>query len=187
LIRHLALRAESRLSLLLSAIGGADEAFVLSLASRRRPALDRAARLFAHAGRGGLFWIALALVLSPRKRKRRMRTAIATGASVTCANLLSVAAARIAQRARPCQKKRGVALIECPSGPSMPSDQAAASFAGAAALSTFTCSTQPLLHCLAGAIASSRVYAGLHYPSDVLAGAALGHVVASIICGRASA
>jgi len=38
----------------------------------------------------------------------------------------------------------------------------------------------PALHSLALALALSRLYLGLHYPSDVLAGAALGAAVAEL-------
>jgi undecaprenyl-diphosphatase len=57
---------------------------------------------------------------------------------------------------------------------SYPSAHAATSFAAARAL--------PLpLYPLATAMALSRLYLGVHYPSDTLAGAALGDAVAKLV------
>jgi undecaprenyl-diphosphatase len=61
------------------------------------------------------------------------------------------------------------------SGLSYPSAHAATSFAAAAALGG------PPAHALAGAVALTRPYLGVHYPSDVIAGAALGRAVAELV------
>lgn len=60
-----------------------------------------------------------------------------------------------------------------PSG-SMPSAHAANCFAAATVAFIFFRRTARLLYPLAAAVAFSRVYNGVHYPSDVLAGAVLG-------------
>jgi undecaprenyl-diphosphatase len=62
-------------------------------------------------------------------------------------------------------------------GWSFPSGHAATAFAGAVSLSYLWRRGAPLFLLLAAAIAFSRVYLGVHYPGDVLAGAALGSVV----------
>lgn len=62
---------------------------------------------------------------------------------------------------------------------SYPSAHAATSFAGASALSRAL--PGPPLRALAAAMALSRPYLGIHYPSDVLAGAALGAAVARLV------
>jgi undecaprenyl-diphosphatase len=68
-------------------------------------------------------------------------------------------------------------LVRLPSDPSFPSGHAATSFAGATMLAAYAPRLAPLLYLLAAAIAFSRVYVGVHYPLDVLAGAALGTAV----------
>ena len=62
-------------------------------------------------------------------------------------------------------------------GYSLPSGHAATAFAGAVALSYLWRRAAPLFFLLAAAIAYSRVYVGVHYPGDVLLGAAIGAAV----------
>jgi undecaprenyl-diphosphatase len=90
-------------------------------------------------------------------------------------------------RPRPCQVLDGVRLlIRCPPSFSLPSSHAATSFAGALPLYLLTrpflqlpWRLAPLL--VAAAVAFSRPYLGVHYPSDILWGAVLGSGVAGAL------
>jgi undecaprenyl-diphosphatase len=73
-------------------------------------------------------------------------------------------------------------LVHVPHSGSFPSGHAATSFACAATLAWFVPRRVAVcLYVLAGLIAFSRVYVGVHYPLDVLAGALLGLGVARVL------
>jgi undecaprenyl-diphosphatase len=65
-------------------------------------------------------------------------------------------------------------LVHAPHDGSFPSGHATVSFACATVLSFYAPRAAPAFYVLAAAIAWSRVYVGVHYPLDVLGGAALG-------------
>jgi undecaprenyl-diphosphatase len=90
-------------------------------------------------------------------------------------------------RARPCRTIETIRLIiPCPKSYSMPSGHAISSFAFAVPLSYLTRKSisgawrvYPLF--LAAMIAFSRIYLGVHYPTDVLAGALMGALIGLVL------
>ena len=72
-------------------------------------------------------------------------------------------------------------LLEVPTTSSFPSGHASSSFACALVLSRLAPRLTVPLFVLAVLIACSRVYVGVHYPLDVLAGAVLGLLVATAL------
>jgi membrane-associated phospholipid phosphatase len=88
---------------------------------------------------------------------------------------------------RPRPELNGLpALIATPSALSFPSAHASTSLAGAVCYSRLGMRRLPL-YSLATGLSLSRVYLGVHYPSDVLAGALLGGAIARRRSRRGSA
>jgi membrane-associated phospholipid phosphatase len=72
-------------------------------------------------------------------------------------------------------------LVAIPHSSSFPSGHAAMSFACATVLSVLVPRAAPAFVALAAAIAYSRLYLGVHWPLDVVAGAALGVATALLL------
>ncbi len=135
------------------------------------------------AGQGGLLWIALGLVLIIFGKADTGRTALL----MLTALLIGFVAGdevikQIIQRPRPFEEIAAANLLVAPPGSfSFPSGHATAAFACALVLARkIPPLTWPVL-ILAGTMAFSRVYVGVHYPLDVLAGSVLGIACAVLV------
>jgi undecaprenyl-diphosphatase len=100
------------------------------------------------------------------------------------AQTLSTLGKIITDRPRPgARYPEPTTLVHLPQTASFPSGHAATSFACAATLARFAPrrAVAVTLYVLAALIAFSRVYVGVHYPLDVIAGAVLGLLVATAL------
>jgi len=85
-------------------------------------------------------------------------------------------------RPRPERSLEHVELrVPSHSGPSFPSNHAANNFAGATVASHFFPHASAIFFLIAAAVSYSRVYVGVHFPLDVLAGALVGILVGLIV------
>jgi undecaprenyl-diphosphatase len=103
-------------------------------------------------------------------------------AAVAGSWILAEASKHLFNRARPHASDMGIApLVKTPSSSSFPSGHSATAAAGAVSLSA----AYPVLALAFAAVGLitmfSRIYLGVHYPSDVLAGAAIGMVCAGLL------
>jgi len=139
--------------------------------------LDPVFEGLSYAGRLGLLWIVLALVLCGLYR--RWGVFALTVMAVVLADWTAAALKALVDRPRPpLRYPEPKTLVPLPHDASFPSGHAATSFAAATMLSFAFPKLAPALYVLAAAVAFSRVYVGVHYPLDVLGGAALGVLVA---------
>jgi membrane-associated phospholipid phosphatase len=145
--------------------------------SGHTPGAERMVARFSRSGEHGAVWLALGAAGWTLDRRRRNRWARATGA-VAGTFALNTALKQIVGRRRP--ELPGLPpLTSTPTRLSFPSAHASTSFAGARAYTKLGLPAMPL-YALAGALAATRLYLGVHYPSDILAGALLGSAVAAV-------
>jgi membrane-associated phospholipid phosphatase len=142
-----------------------------------RPGAERAAAQFSRLGEHGRIWIALgvagALLDGPERRAGWRRGVAIVGGTYVVNTALKL----VVRRPRP-QLADLPPLTGTPTRLSFPSAHTATSFAGARLYSQMGLPAAPL-YALATSLALSRLYLGVHYPSDVLAGALLGSATAA--------
>ncbi|MGZ4231681.1 MAG: phosphatase PAP2 family protein [Solirubrobacteraceae bacterium] len=151
-------------------------ALLLARTHLHAPGPERAITLFSRTGEHAACWLvlgAVGAVTAPDATKRR---AWLRGALIVASSYAANYAVKLGvRRARP-QLPGLEPLTPVVSGLSFPSAHATTSFAAARAYSTVA--PAGLLYAAAAAFALSRPYLGVHYPSDVVAGAALGTAIA---------
>jgi len=127
---------------------------------------------YASAGEYGRIWIAIALAGALADRSRRSRWLwAALGVPLTLGMNFCVKLA--VRRTRP--RLEGIETVAAvPTSLSFPSAHAATSFAGATLIGALVPPLRPALYGAAALMAFSRPYLGVHFPSDVLAGAVVG-------------
>ncbi len=140
----------------------------------RSPALDHALVAITGAANYSRLWLLIAGALAAcggrpgRRAAGRGMIAIAIAAGVA-----NGPAKLLVRRRRPFRRSRAT-LIRMPRSTSFPSGHSAAAFAFATGACAELPVLAPVLVPLAGTVAYSRVHVGVHYPSDVAAGAAIG-------------
>lgn len=142
----------------------------------RQPWLTPLVALYTKLGDGGMLWIALSLLLLcfPRTRRAGIVSLLAMALGLLCTN---VVLKHLVARARPWVTVEGLAHLVTENDPnSFPSGHTTAAFASALAWWHTLPGRQSRMAglCMAVLMGLSRLYVGVHFPSDVLVGAAVG-------------
>ena len=139
------------------------------------PRVEWVMRALGTAGEWGVIWAGGGLAAAAFDPPRRRQWLVAAGVAPLAvgANYVVKLAVR---RGRP-QLDGLPPLAGAPSELSFPSAHATSSVAAAIAMSRVAPGAAPALFALAAMICLTRPYLGMHYPSDVLAGVALGAVL----------
>ena len=142
-----------------------------------RPGVLPGARALSHFGEHSAGWVGVSL-LGALVQPRRRRVWLTAGFGALVAHAAAVVIKRIAKRERPHHPSIAV-NVATPSRLSFPSAHATSTTAAAILLGRAT--GLPLPWLLVPPMALSRLVLGVHYPSDVLTGVAVGAVVAKTV------
>lgn len=159
-------------------LGGLDLAVLRGFRTRgHTPARERAAAAFSRLGEQGMVWFAICgtgALVDPGGRSVYSKAAKTVLGTYAVNQLIKVGIRRQRPRIEDLPP-----LIGTLTGLSYPSAHAATSFAGARMLSPALPAAP--LYALAASLCLSRLYLGVHYPSDIVAGATLGSAVAELV------
>ena len=172
------------MSEILEAVGRLDFALFQRLRTPQLPLLDALMAGLSDIARGNAIWIALAILIGFLHRSRWpavVQVLLAVGLTVLITDYV---AKPFFNRARPFESYAESRVYGYrPTTRTFPSGHASGAIAGAYALARLAPEGRTIFWVLAVLIAFSRVYLGVHYPSDVIVGALLGWVVASFVVG----
>lgn len=148
------------------------------------PVLDDIMIFVSSLGNKGFFWIAIGvlfLLFGFRKkiwRSRGLLVLLSLAANFLACNVILKP---LVDRTRPYYVLDYTPLIPPVGDPSFPSGHTSASFAAATAIYCINKKWGIAAYLLAAVMGFSRLYLGVHFPTDVLFGAVVGMVAAKIV------
>jgi undecaprenyl-diphosphatase len=159
-----------------------DLAVYRAIAASSTPALDRTLRRLSRAADKSVLWLSAAGAMAVLPGRPRRAAMLGVASIAVASATVNLVAKRLAPRSRPNRFAAAVPLgrhVRMPGSTSFPSGHAASAFAFASAVGGELPWLSLPLHLTATAVAYSRVHTGVHYPADVLIGAAIGAACAA--------
>ena len=148
------------------------------------PVFDKIMISVSALGNGGFLWIAIGvlfLLMGFKNKvwvKRGLLVLFSLGANAVVCNLLLKP---LVDRTRPYDLLGYDILISPVGDASFPSGHTSASFAAATAIYAINKKWGMAAYIFAAVMGFSRLYLGVHFPTDVLAGTAIGVVMAKVV------
>jgi len=140
------------------------------------PFFDSLMVFITHLGSPYL-WAAVGAVFLFRKKV----SGIALGLGLGISSGIVLFLKSFIMRARPQDIVEGVRILVTELDASFPSGHTSTAFVSVVVLSNYYPKGKPVFYSLAGLIALSRIYVGVHFPVDVVIGGALGYIVAKSV------
>lgn len=163
-----------------------DDRAAVWVATHRIATLNDPSVWLGYIDKIGAVWVVLAVVVGFALRlglARSFGLTLLTAAATFAADSICFGLKDIVDRTRPFVAHPQIDPLYVVHSSSFPAGHAATAFAGATLLSYVAPKAAPGFVVLAVLIAYSRVYVGVHYPGDVIAGAIVGAAVGAVAIG----
>ena len=175
---------------LLHRLGRYDRAAYVAVARLRTPGLDAPLSRLSHFANHSKPWFLVATALAvfggPTGRRAARAGVVAIGAASLVVNQPMKLAGNRERPDRAGHEVPEARWVPMPTSTSFPSGHSASALAFAVAVGDVVPALRMPLRAAAATVAFSRVYTGVHYPGDVLVGAATGALLGRAVGRRAA-